>query len=198
MPLRSGTAYNVVVKEEPQDDEVDEILLKPVVSKVERAKQVARARAKKRQQEKAKEFHERNFKKFAVLMSGTMREFDGVPEGLKKGDKYDPEMHRIRTLIKMFDVLNDSQYEKVLMDSRNLRFRHMTLQRCESFKDECNSIIRTRILAARDIYTTKVRKAPHMRNKVTNIHAIEDYYTSFRNELDEKIDEFYNKYCNRL
>lgn len=107
----------------------------------------------------------------------------------------DREMHQIRTLIELFEFLNEPKYEKVLMDARNFQFRHTMLTRCKTYQNDARTIIGRRIVALRNAAFNTPDTNNDLMHQALNAGA---YYTFYLEELCEKTDAFYHHYCNKL
>lgn len=100
------------------------------------------------------------------------------------------EMHQIRTLIELFEFLNEPKYEKVLMDSRNLQFRHNMLTRCRFYKQDAKIIMNRR--------NEELRRSVGFKPLKNDCLKAAAYNTFYCEELCDKTDAFYYHYCNKL
>ena len=191
MQLRSGISYktdDVKVKQEENEDN-------PQESMVEIAKKKVRARVKARQEEKVKQFkqwmkkcHNKKMQHFLEITQSLMDEFENPKNETAEDKKFDRGMHQIGILKKLFDILNDPQYEKVLMDPKCLRFRKLALEKCDIFEGAAYCVLIKRIETARSKLVGRTR------SETKELRDTETYYSTTWESLKREIANFYSKY----
>lgn len=108
--------------------------------------------------------------------------------------EYDPHMQKIRVLTKIFEVLNDPIYEKVIRDPKMQKFITATKDKCPQFKEEATEIIETRKMAVTDLRNKMMKNLKpgtrgnkNMLEKLSNGHT---YYENFYQHLNEEMEKF--------